>query len=135
MLGRVVQSPPECTSMTHVRGDIAPSAPALVIVSSRELRGGTVPRLARKLAAELLPPCPEPKRLAVHGTKQAMRVDGLIAMDEGLTDDGVERIAIVVAARRREAVALTVRTRPVDDVAAAVEALIASFAIEHARRP
>jgi hypothetical protein len=115
--------------MAHVSGDLAPFAPALVIVSSRELRGGTVPRLARKLAGALIPSPPEPRPVAVSGTKQAMRVDGLIAMGEGLTADGVERIAIVVAKRRREAIALTVRTRPEDDVAGAVEALIGSLTI------
>jgi hypothetical protein len=115
--------------MAHVRGDIVPSAPALVIVSSRELRDTTVARLAGQLAEALLGPPPEPRPVSVPGTKQAIRVDGLIAMEEGLTVDGVERIAIVVAARRREAIALTVRTRPADAVSAAVEALIASFAI------
>ena len=119
--------------MAHVRGDLTASAPAVVIVSSRELRDGTVPRLARTLAGSFVPPPPEPRPVSVPGTKQAVRLDGLIVMEEGLTEDAVERIAIVVAKRRREAVALTVRTRPTDDVSAAVEALIASFAIEHVR--
>jgi hypothetical protein len=129
MTGCVVQAPPECTSMAHVSGELAPSAPAMVIVSSRALEGGTVPRLARTLAESCVAPPPRPRAIAVPGAKQAVRLDGLIRMEEGLTADGVERIAIVVAKRRGEAVALTVRTRPADDVDAAVEALIASFAI------
>ena len=115
--------------MAHVRGDLGPSAPAMIIVSSRELGNTTVPRIARKLAAAFLKPIPEPRTVVVPGTKQAVRVDGLIAMEEGLSTDGVERITIVVAKRRNEAVAFTIRTRPDDDLAEAVESLIASFAI------
>jgi hypothetical protein len=129
MQGRVVKAPPECTSMAHIRGEFAPSAPAIVIVSSRVLGDSTVPRLARKLAKSFLKPVAEPQPVAVLGTKQAVRVDGLIEMEEGLSEDGVERIAIVVAKRRGEAVVLTIRTRPDDDVTDAIGELLRSFAV------
>ncbi len=115
--------------MAHIRGEIGPSSPAMVIVSSRERRDTTIPRIARKLAAAFLEPVPEPRSVVVPGTKQAVRVDGLIDMEEGLGEDGVERITIVVAARRGDAVARTIRTRPGDDVSDAVEALTRSFAV------
>jgi hypothetical protein len=114
--------------MAHVRGDLAPSAPAFVVVSSCLLLDTTVPRLAYKLARSFKTPA-EPRPISVTGTKQAVRVDGLIEIEEGLSEDGVERIAIVIAARRDEAIVLTIRTQPEDDVAEHVEALIRSFAI------
>jgi hypothetical protein len=128
MTARVVGPPPECTSMAHIRGDLAASAPAVIIVTSRALRDTSVRALARKLAGSFTTPT-EPQPIDVPGTNRSLRVDGLIEIEEGLTEDWIERIAIVVAARRDEAITLTVRTRPADDVAGAVEALIASFAI------
>ena len=114
--------------MVHIRGDIAPGAPAVVIVTSQALRDSTVHTRARQLAASLRT-ATEPRPIDVPGTSRSLRVDGLVEVEEGLADDWIERIAIVVAVRGNEVIGLAARTRTGDDVAGAVEALIASFAI------
>jgi hypothetical protein len=43
--------------------------------------------------------------------------------------DGVDRIAVVVAAGRRSLVLLSIRTRPADEVAAEVERTVRSLAL------
>lgn len=126
MSARTVNPPPECTSMAHVRGEIAPGAPATAIVSTRA--GVTVSRLAQTLAEACLTPA-RSRTATIPGATHAARVDGLIEMEEGVSQDGIERIAIVVAERGSGVVVLTVRTRPSDGVMAEVEALIASFEI------
>jgi hypothetical protein len=133
MVARIVNPPPECTSMVHVRGEIVPDAPAFAIVSTRA--GVTVSRLAKKLAGSLMAPRNPPRAIAVPGTKHAVRVDGLIEMEEGLSADGVERITIVITARRHDVLVLTVRTRPNDDVRDAVESLVGSFVVRQVRAP
>lgn len=74
----------------------------------------------------------EPRKLAVRGSRRAARVDGLIDMGEGLSEDGIERISTVVAELPNEFVVLTIRTRPSDAVDHAIDAVIASFWIEPA---
>jgi hypothetical protein len=130
----VVSPPPECTSMAHLRGEIAPGAPALGVVSTQE-RDRSARACVRRLAASFEPPHPEPRAAAVAGARGAWRIDGRLDMEEGLTADGIERIAVVVAARRHDLVVLTVRTRPDDDVGDAVDRLIASFAVREPSGP
>jgi len=130
----VVGPPPECTSMAHLRGEIAPGAPAFGVVSTQE-RDRSARACARRLAASCEAPQPEPRAVAVAGARGAWRFDGRFDIEEGLTPDGIERIAVVVAARRRDLVVLTVRTRPGDDVTGAVDRLIASFAVRESSEP
>jgi hypothetical protein len=127
----VVDPPPECTSMVHLRGEIAPGAPAFGVVSTQERDPGAR-AAARRLAASCEPPLPEPRAVSVAGARDAFRFDGRFDIEEGLTADGIERLALIVAARRRDLVVLTVRTRPEDDVAAAIDQLMASLEVREA---
>jgi hypothetical protein len=127
----VVDPPPECTSMVHLRGEIAPDAPAFGVVSTQE-RDPSARAAAHRLAASCEPPWPEPRSVVVAGARDAFRFDGRFDIEEGLTADGIERIALVVAARRRDLVVLTLRTRPQDGVAAAIDRLMASLVLREA---
>jgi hypothetical protein len=117
--------------MAHLRGEIAQDAPVFGVLGTRERSRGSAPQLASKLASEFVEPG-EPRKVRVSGSLRAARVDGLIDMGEGLSEDGIERISIVVAELRREFVILTIRTRPSDDIEDAVDELIDSFSVEPA---
>jgi ribulose-bisphosphate carboxylase large chain len=112
--------------MDHLRGELVPGAPVFGVLSTRPRRGESPTDLARRLAAEFLEPS-SARAARVAGSGAAARVDGQIDMGEGLAEDGIERIAIVVAEAGDELVTLTVRTRPTDPVADAVDDLLASL--------
>jgi hypothetical protein len=124
----LVDPPPECTAMSHLRGEIAPGAPVFGVLTTQERSGGSAEKRAAELARPFVEPC-EPRRVQVSGSRRAARVDGRIEMEEGLSEDGVERISIVVAELKREFAVLTVRTRPRDAVERVVDGLMASFGV------
>jgi hypothetical protein len=123
-----VSAPPECSSMTHLRGEIAAGAPCFGVVSTRARGSASAAELAAKLAEAFVQPN-APRGVLVEGSRNAARVDGLIDMEEGLSHDGIERIAILVAELSHEFIVLTIRTRPCDIVESAVDAVITSFSI------
>jgi hypothetical protein len=67
--------------------------------------------------------------IEVTGAHGARRLDGTIDLGEGVSEDGIDRIAAIVAAGRRALVLLIIRTRPADEAAAEVEHAIRSFAL------
>lgn len=115
--------------MSHLRGEIAPQAPLFGVVSTSRRERGSAADRAAQLAASFTAPC-EPRAVEVPGSRRAARVDGLIDMGEGLSEDGIERIVTVVAELRKHFAVLTIRTRPRDAVEAAVDAVVASFRVE-----
>lgn len=125
-----VSAPPECTSMAHLRGEIAPGAPVFGVLSTSEASEESALRVAKRLAGSWTE-TEGPRATSVHGSPRAARVDGLIDWErEGLTDDGVERIVSVVAELREEIVVLTLRTRPNDPVAPEIERVVGSFDLD-----
>ena len=127
--GPVPRPPPECRSMAIVRGEVAPDAPAVVILTARSRSGVTVRAFARTFTASFTEPPGEGRSVRVAGARSAIRLDGLIEIEEGLSEDSIERIALVLAATAHEFVTLTVRTRPDDRVSEAVQELVASFTV------
>jgi hypothetical protein len=126
-VNHVLPSPPlECTSMAILRGWLADVAPVTAVISSRSRAGTSLRRRSRELAGSLLEVHAE-RAVEVPGAHGARRLDGRYEIEEGVSEDGIERIAIVVAAARHELVYLTVRTRPADPVEDDIEAWIASF--------
>ena len=65
----------------------------------------------------------------VAGAHGARRIDGTADVGEGVSEDGIDRIATVVAAGRRAFVLLSIRTRPADEAAAEIERAIRSLAL------
>jgi hypothetical protein len=125
-----VSPPPECSSMTHLRGELSSGAPFFGVVSTRDLGGQTLHGLCRDLARSIVSGV-APRKVAVPGTRAALRVDGLIDMEEGLTEDGVERITVVVGQTDAYFILLTLRSRPQDAVGTVIEDVVASFGVVH----
>jgi hypothetical protein len=71
----------------------------------------------------------EPRRIAVPGANDAVRVDGIVEFD-GLGAAGDREHCVSVCAKRgREAFALTIRSRPEDGIQAQLEPIVGSFEI------
>lgn len=70
-----------------------------------------------------------PRRVAVPGATDAVRIDGFVEFDGlGAVDDREQCIA-VCAKRGRRGVGLTIRSRPEDGIAAELEPIVSSFAL------
>lgn len=121
-----VSPPPECTTMVHLRGEIEPGMPAFGVVATRDAGSDSLHALALRLATSYRE-VPEPRPFAVVGSTESYRLDGTIDMGEGLTEDGIERIATIVALRHGRIASLTLRTRPADAVAETIERIAGSF--------
>ena len=76
---------------------------------------------AARLGAGFEEPPGDGTEIAVEGAHGARRIDGLVDLGEGVSADGIDRVATVVAAGRRALVLLSIRTRPADEAAAEVE--------------
>jgi hypothetical protein len=80
------------------------------------------------------PPADSPYRLDVHPARLAARqragdagrhdppaegrrIDGTMDLGEGVSEEGIDRVATIVAAGRRALVLLRIRTRPADEAA------------------
>ena len=118
----VVGPPPELTHMALCRGEFAPGSPACIIAGSRDRGDWTLNKLARRLGGEGVP-------VDVTGARGARRVDFELYVEEGLALDYVERLTLVVAARRRDFVSLTVRTIAEHDHRDTVERIVRSLAV------
>jgi hypothetical protein len=117
--------------MDHLRGELAPGAPFFGVLTSRRADSRTLEELMAHLARSIVSGR-LPRRVHVSGADEAWRIDGLIDVEEGLTDDGIERITVVAASARAHFVTVTLRTRPQDAVGVAVDEAVASFAVEAA---
>ena len=131
ILGRAVDPPPDgpYDSMFILRGWLHASAPATLVVTTRPRRGVTLRSELRRLGAAFEEPPGDGTEIDVEGAHGARRIDGLIDLGEGVSADGIDRVATVVAAGRRALVLSSIRTRPADEAAAEVERTIRSLRV------
>src|SRR5262245_12959429 len=115
--------------MFLLRGWLHDSAPATLVVTTRPRKGVTLRAEARRLGAGFVAPPGEGDEIEVAGAHGARRIDGLIDLGEGVSADGIDRVATIVAAGRRALIVLTIRTRPADEAAAEVERTIRSLRV------
>ena len=131
ILGRPVDPPSDSPydSMFILRGWLNDSAPATLVVTTRRRKGISLRTEMHRLGAGFRRPPGEGTPIEVTGAHGARRIDGTVDLGEGVSVDGVDRIAVVVAAGRRRLVMLSIRTRPADEAAAEVERTIRSLAL------
>jgi len=129
MLGRAVDPPADSPydSMWLARGWLHDTAPATVVITTRPRKGVTLRAEARRLSAMLAGGASDGEAIEVTGARGTRRVDGLVDLGEGVSEDGIDRLALLVAAGRAVLVSLSIRTRPADEAAAEVEAAIRSL--------
>ena len=102
-------------------------APVTVIVQVTRLTGGRgFNDWVREVVSHWLEH-DELRRIEVPGAGDAMRIDGYIEFDGLGAADGREHCIAVCAKARKDAVGLTIRSRPEDGVRAALEPIVASF--------
>ena len=111
------------TATSIARGWLGDHA-VTIVVTKRDRRGVTLRSEARRLGGE------EGDEIDVPGAQGARRVDRVIEMEEGVSPDGIERMTLVVAARRREFVLMVVRVPEGAPVSEDVEAIVASLELE-----
>ena len=92
-------------------------------------KGATLRSEMRRLGAGFREPPGDGTPIDVAGAHGARRIDGTIDLGEGVSEDGVDRVATVVAAGRRALVLLSIRTRPADEAAAEIERTIRSLTV------
>ena len=131
VLGRAVTPAPDSPydSMFVLRGWLHDSAPATIVVTTRPRKGVTLRAEMRRLGAGFESPPGDGTKIEVAGAHGARRIDGLVDLGEGVSSDGIDRIATVVAAGRRALMLLSIRTRPQDEAAAEVERVIRSLTL------
>jgi hypothetical protein len=131
IIGRAVEPPSESPydSMFILRGWLNETAPATLVVTTRARKGVTLRSEARRLGAGFEQPPGDGTAIEVAGAHGARRIDGTIDLGEGVSEDGIDRVATIVAAGRRALVLLSIRTRPVDEAAAELERALRSFAL------
>jgi hypothetical protein len=129
ILGRAVEPPSDSPydSMFILRGWLHDTAPATLVVTTRRRKGVSLRTEVRRLGASVRPPPDDGTPVEVEGAHGARRIDGVVDLGEGVSEDGVDRIAMIVAAGRRSLVLLSIRTRPADEAAAEVERTIRSL--------
>jgi hypothetical protein len=131
IIGRPVDPAPDSPydSTFILRGWLNDSAPATLVVTTRARRGVTLRSEARRIGARFEQPPGDGTAIEIAGAHGARRLDGTIDLGEGVSADGVDRIAVVIAAGRRALVMLTARTRPADEAAAELEHAIRSLTV------
>jgi len=119
ILGRSVDPPADSPydSMFILRGWLHDSAPATLVVTTRPRKGVTLRSEIRRLGAGFQEPPGDGTPIEVAGAHGARRIDGTIDLGEGVSEEGIDRVATIVAAGRRALVLLRIRTRPVDEAA------------------
>ena len=115
--------------MFILRGWLNDSAPATLAVTTRPRKGVTLRAEARRLGDRFEESPGDGTPVEVAGAHGARRIDGTIDLGEGVSADGIDRIAVVIAAGRRALVMLTARTRPADEAAAELEHAIRSLTV------
>jgi len=119
ILGRSVDPPADSPydSMFILRGWLHDSAPATLVVTTRPRKGVTLRSEMRRLGAGFQEPPGDGTPIEVAGAHGARRIDGTIDLGEGVSEEGIDRVATIVAAGRRALVLLRIRTRPADEAA------------------
>ena len=131
VIGRAVEPPSDSLydSMFILRGWLHDTAPATLVVNTRPRKGATLRSEVRRLGAAFEEPPGDGTPIEVTGAHGARRIDGTIDVGEGVSEDGIDRVAIIVAAGRRALVLLSIRSRPADEAAAEIERTIRSLAL------
>ena len=123
-----VRAPPECSTMVHLRGELPPGALFFGVVTTRPLGLWTVQAFASHITKSVVAR-EGPRQVEVPGSSSAVRRDGIIDFEDEPSEEDVWRITVIVAEAAGELVTLSLRTRPEDAVAEAVEEVVASFAV------
>ena len=131
IIGRAVEPPSDSLydSMFILRGWLHDTAPATLVVTTRPRKGVTLRSEIRRLGSGFEEPPGDGTPIEVTGAHGARRIDGTVDLGEGVSEDGIDRIATVLAAGRRGLVLLSIRTRPADEAAAEVERTIRSLTL------
>jgi hypothetical protein len=131
VLGHAVEPPSDSPydSMFILRGWLHDTAPATLVVTTRRRKGVSLRTEVRRLGASVKPPPDDGTPVEVEGAHGARRIDGVVDLGEGVSEDGVDRVAMIIAAGRRSLVLLSIRTRPADEAAAEVERTIRSLTL------
>jgi hypothetical protein len=102
-------------------------APMTVIVQTKALDRGFL-EWVRELSSVWLEQ--KTKRVEVPGAADGMRIDGVIEFDGLGAKDDRENCTVIAARNKGRVWALTVRTRPEDQVSDEVEPIVASFELK-----
>ena len=131
ILGHAADPPPDSPydSIFILRGWLNDSAPATLVVTTRRRKGVSLRTEVKRLGAGFERPPEDGTPVEVEGAHGARRIDGTVNVGEGVSADGIDRVAVVIAAGRRSLVMLHIRTRPADEAAAEVERTIRSLAL------
>jgi hypothetical protein len=131
ILGHAVDPPPDSPydSIFILRGWLNDSAPATLVVTTRRRKGVSLRTEVKRLGAGFERPPEDGTAVEVEGAHGARRIDGTVNVGEGVSSDGIDRVAVVIAAGRRSLVMLHIRTRPADEVTAEVERTIRSLVL------
>ena len=131
IIGRPVDPAPDSPydSMFILRGWLNEDAPATLVVTTRPRKGVALRAEARRHGDRFEEPPGDGTPIEVTVAHGARRLDGTIDVGERVGSDGIDRIAVVIAAGRRALVMLTARTRPADEAAAELEHAIRSLTV------
>lgn len=108
------------------RGTLCGDVPTMVAVTLTPLAGRHLRHIVDRAAVGLRAASVQPRPWRVPGAARSERLGGLT---HGTSPAEPERIVIVAAVTGEEVVLLTVRSWPRDDVAAAMERIVAGFEI------
>jgi hypothetical protein len=100
--------------------------PTTIAVNVTPLAGRHLRQVLERAATGLRAARVDPRPVRVEGASRSERMDGLT---RGASPAEPERITLVVAAADDEAVLLTVRSHPREDVEQAMERIVESFRI------
>jgi hypothetical protein len=103
--------------MFILRGWLHDSAPATLVVTTRPRKGVTLRSEIRRLGAGFQEPPGDGTPIEVARAHGARRIDGTMDLGGGVSEEGIDRVATIVAAGRRALVLLRIRTRPADEAA------------------
>jgi len=118
--------PEESRTVEVWGGTLCGEVPAVVAVNLTPLGDRHLRHIVERAAAGLRAASVERRPCDVPGAARSERRDGLTRGDSPVEP---ERITIVAAAFKEEAILLTVRSWPRDDVEAAMERIVAAFEI------
>jgi hypothetical protein len=120
------QIPEESRTVETWSGLLCGDVPTAVAINLMPLAGRHLGQITKRAAAGLRAASVDVRGVRVAGASRSERLDGLT---RGNSPTEPERITIVAAVRDDDVVLLTVRSWPRDDVEAAIERIVGTFAI------
>ena len=118
--------PEESRTVETWSGLLCGDVPTVVAINVMPLAGRHLGEFTKRAAAGLRAAHVDVRRVRVAGARRSQRLDGLT---RGYSPAEPERLTIVAAVLRDAVVLLTVRSWPRDDVEAAIERIVGSFAL------